>query len=95
MASLPTLPLEIQNKIMIEHKGFNPYPFNEEFKFYVNCCLDFDYIILPLPEGVKKSREWRYSQFEDEDSDYYEEWGNMSYNILSYIEDRFFEDRKQ
>ena len=89
MATLPTLPLEIQNKIMIEHKGFNPYPFNEEFKWYVDICVEEvdDFI---WPEVKNKSREWIHSQFEDENSFYSDEWGDLSSNILINMSMRLY-----
>jgi hypothetical protein len=94
MASLPTLPLEIQNKIMIEHKGFNPYPFNEEFKWYIDCCcLDPDPFV--WPECINKPKEFIYSQFEDEDSYYHDEWGNISSNILHNMHYKLYEDRQE
>ena len=94
MATLPTLPIEIQNKIMIEYKGFNPYPFNEEFKWYVDICVlevdDFCW-----PEVKNKSKEWIHSQFEDENAFYYDEWGKISSNILINIRMGWFEDREE
>ena len=94
MATLPTLPLEIQNKIMIEHKGFNPYPFNEEFKWYVDICLKPDTFV--WNECInKKTKEFMYSQFEDENSLYHDDWGNMSFNILLYMEDKLYEDSQE
>jgi len=93
MASLPTLPLEIQNKIMIEHKGFNPYPFNEEFKFYVDCCLQPDPFV--WDKCINKPKEFIYSQFEDENSYYHADWGTMSFNILHYMQDKLYEDRDE
>jgi hypothetical protein len=94
MATLPTLPLEIQNKIMIEHKGFNPYPFNKEYKWYVDICVEKvdDFI---WSEVKNKSREWIHSQFEDENSFYSDEWGDLSSNILINISMSLYEDREE
>ena len=62
MATLPTLPIEIQNKIMIEYKGFNPYPFNEEFKSYIdNILVEWEFIVnyhRNKHQLEDKNREW-------------------------------------
>ena len=93
MATLPTLPLEIQNKILIEYKGFNPYPFHQEFNWYVDFCVYVDDFI--WEKAKNKSREWKHSQYENENSYYYDEWGDFSSNVLLYIRDELFEDREQ
>jgi|SaaInlStandDraft_7_1057024.scaffolds.fasta_scaffold705094_1 hypothetical protein len=87
--ALPTLPLEIQNKIMYENKGFNPYPFNDEFKWYVDCLVDPNIWF----EAINKSSEWLRSQFENTDSLYFDEWGDLSNNILVNINMKLFIDR--
>ena len=93
MATLPTLPLEIQNKIMIEYKGFNPYSFHEEFKWIVNCCVNPDPFV--WNKCINKPKEFIYSQYEDENSFYHDDWGNMSFNILHCIHDKLYEDRDE
>ena len=82
--SIPQLPQELINKILYEFKGFQPYPFLKEFNYVMDLIVYPDDYIWDETKG--KSVEWVMSQFEDEDSVYYEEWGNMSENILVYID---------
>ena len=84
--SIPQLPEELINKILYEFKGFQPYPFLKEFKDIIDNCLE--------PENIEKitggditldevkSREWILSQFQDENSFYYDDLGDLTENIL-------------
>ena len=82
--SIPQLPQEMINKILYEFKGFQPYPFLKEFNDMMSLVKDPD--DYEWDEAKGKSDEWIMSQFENEDSFYYEEWGNMSMSILDYID---------
>ena len=59
------------------------YGFMNEFKSIVDKLMDVDDYIWSDCEG--KSREWIHNQYENEDSVMYDEWGDLSHNILIYI----------
>jgi len=86
--SVPQLPQELVNKILYDFKGFQPYPFLKEFNDVMDNCLEprnIDYITggdITLDEVKNKSREWILSQFQDENSFYYDDLGDLTENIL-------------